>query len=126
MPRYSYDISTDIGKVRFLIPDVPDDREGVEERRMILSNDEIAYALELNNDNIRRAAADCLDIIASSNALLYQYIEILDAQIDAATTYKQLKFRVDELREEADKQAEWQVTRAPTYYSRYKDTETDV
>jgi len=66
---FTYIPGTPIGLVRQLCTDRDPDHE-------IFSDEEIEALLDLNNGNVRYAAADALDQIATSQALILKYIEV--------------------------------------------------
>lgn len=69
----------------------------------LLSDDDIDAILGFNADNIRRSAADALDTIASSEALIQKRIELLDLKTDGPAVANALRQHARNLREmEAD------------------------
>lgn len=64
----TYDLNTDIGKVRLLIPDRDTDDP-------VFHDDEIEYFLSANSDNTRLAAAAALEIIAIDEALTFKVMK---------------------------------------------------
>lgn len=92
---FTYDPTTDIGKVRMLIPDRV-------ESDAILTDEEIDAYLEMNDDDIRYAAADALDMIASDQALTLKVITLLDLKTDGPATARALMERADKLRTLSD------------------------
>lgn len=93
MADFSYDLTTDAGKVRLLIPDTS-------ASAYVFNDDEIDAFLSLE-DGVRRAAALALETIASSQALTLKVIKILDLQTDGAKTAEALMKRASELRAQA-------------------------
>ena len=59
----TYDIGTDVGKVRLKIGDTDTDNA-------ILSDEEIEYFLDVRDGNINLASADALEAIAASDSFL--------------------------------------------------------
>lgn len=81
--------------VRLLIADVDNDRK-------ILDDNQIEGYLTLNGGHARRAAADALDAIAVSEALVSKVIRTQDLQTDGAKLAAELRARADRLRQQAD------------------------
>ncbi|MBN1320154.1 MAG: hypothetical protein JXA87_04845 [Thermoleophilia bacterium] len=90
---YTYDLATDVGKVRLLVPDTS-------ATSYVFEDDEITAFLALETD-VRRAAALALETIASSQALTLKVIKILDLQTDGARTAEALLKRAATLRQQA-------------------------
>jgi hypothetical protein len=91
------DYSTPAGQVRLLIADVSDDPG-----EQYLSSEQIAGYLTLNAGSVRRAAADALDAIASSEALVSKVIRSQDLQTDGAKLADALRAHADRLRVQAE------------------------
>jgi hypothetical protein len=92
---YSGDPSTsDKDAVRFLIPDTDD------ANRLLLDR-EIEQALTLEDGDVRSAAALCLEVIASVQALILKVLKVMDVQTDGAKVSDALLKRADRLREQA-------------------------
>lgn len=91
------DYSTDIGKVRTLIPDVVEDADGY-----LFSDEQITVLLGLYNDNIKRAAAQAKDILATDTALLLKVLRTDDLSVNGAATAAELRQQAKQLREQAD------------------------
>lgn len=92
---FTYDVSTDVGKVRMLIPDR-------DEQSVIFQDDEIDAYLALNDLSHRRAAAEALETIASDQALTLKVIRTLDLETNGASLMNSLMARAKQLRETAD------------------------
>lgn len=93
---FTYDLSTDVGKVRLLIPDsVSSDH--------IFSDEELTAILTMESDNVKRATAAALDTLASSEAYQQQAIRVLGIQNDGPAVAKELRERAKTLRTEADR-----------------------
>lgn len=88
---FTYNLATDIGKVRFLIPDATDAGH-------LFEDEEIQVALDMESDSIRRATADILDILATNSAKLAIAVTVLDVQIDASKGAAMLQARAKALR----------------------------
>lgn len=88
--------------VRLLIADVDPDRQ-------VVTDDQVRGFLHLNGDNIRRAAAEALDAIGTSELLVGKVIRTQDLQTDAAKLSAELRARADRLRSFADAEEGAQV-----------------
>jgi hypothetical protein len=93
---FTYDVTTDIGKVRMLIPDRVEDGA-------IFQDDEIEAYLSLNDSSVRRAAAEALETIASDEVMTSKVISTLDLTTNGASTSDAILKRAALLREQADK-----------------------
>lgn len=91
------DYDTNIGKVRVLIPDVVEDADGY-----LFSDEQITVLLGLYNDNIKRAAAQAKDILATDTALLLKVLRTDDLSVDGAKTAAELREQAKALRVQAD------------------------
>lgn len=99
---FTYDLTTDAGKVRMLIPDRPTDGRGWDtEDGPIFSDAEIAAFLALEENDVRRAAALGLETIASDNAMINKVIRLIDRATDGANASRALRERASLLREQA-------------------------
>jgi hypothetical protein len=97
MPLDPPDYETPEGQVRLLIADVSTD-----ETKRLLGDGEITGYLAMNDANVKRAAADALDAIASSEALVSKVIRTQDLQTDGAKVADALRKHADRLRAQAD------------------------
>jgi hypothetical protein len=94
VPDYTYDISTDIGKVRLLT----DDRDmssvstalPLEQRSAVFSDTEIQTFLTMSNNDVFRAAAKGLITIANNRSLLVQSRRVGKAELDYGGVRKDL------------------------------------
>jgi len=91
---FTYDPSTDVGKVRLLIPDRTDSGH-------LFEDAEVAAFLATEANSIKRAAALALETIASDNAMVLKVIHHLDLTTDGAKTSDALLKRAAELRKQA-------------------------
>lgn len=89
---FTYDVSTDIGKVRMLITDR-------NEARPIFQDAEIQAYLDLEDSSVRRAAAAALETMASDQALVLKVIVTLDLETDGAKVSDALMKRAAVLRQ---------------------------
>ena len=92
---FTYDLTTDRGKVRLLVPD----RVSTD---YLFQDDEIDAFLSVEVASVKRAAALCLETIASDIAMIDKVIKLLDLQTDGAKTSDALLKRAATLREQAD------------------------
>jgi hypothetical protein len=92
---FTYDPSTDRGKVRMLITDR-------NEAKAIFTDAEIDAFLELEDQGVRRAAAAALETIATDQALVLKVITTLDLQTDGAKLSDSLLKRARALRDTDD------------------------
>lgn len=91
---FSYDLTTDIGKVRLLIPDNKSDA-------YLFEDEEVAAFLNLEG-GVRRAAALALETIASNETLVLKVIRLLDISTDGPRVADALLRRAATLRQQAD------------------------
>lgn len=91
---FTYDLSTDAGKVRLLIPDN-------HSTSYILEDDEIDAFLALEG-NVKRATAMALETIASNETLVLKAIKLLDLSTDGPKVAESLMKRAKLLREQAE------------------------
>lgn len=91
------DPTTDVGRVRLLATDL-------DEVSPLLSDAQITALLNLSDNRVLRAAAQALDTIASSEALVSKKIRTLDLQTDGPAVAKELRERAKSLRQQDDEQ----------------------
>lgn len=110
---FTYDTTTDRGKVRLLIPDRS-------EATMFFSDDEIDTFLAMES-GVRRATAMALETMASDQAMVLKVIRVLDLSTDGRAVSESLLARAAKLRSQAAEAeaaedggafdiAEWSVT----------------
>lgn len=118
--QFPPDYSTSVGKVRALIPDVEQvDWENDGNASYMFTDNHLEGLLGLypaieNPDDvdytstvhIRRAAADAVDVLATSEALISKVIKTEDLQTDGAKLANALVQRAIQLRRQADKEEE--------------------
>ena len=92
---FSYDVSTDIGKVRMLIPD----RDGT---TPTFQDEEVSAFLALEGSNVYRGAALALETVASDTAATLRVTTTLGLSVDGAKASDALLKRAAELRTQAD------------------------
>ena len=95
MPPFTYDVTTDRGKVRLLITD----RDAAHE---IFNDDEIDAFLSMMSNNVLRAAAVALFQIAANEVLLLKVIKLLELSTDGASAANALRQLAKEYQEKAD------------------------
>lgn len=88
------DYTTDLGKVRLLIPDT-------DETNLVLTDDQINALLAMET-YVKRAAAAALDLIASNEAMVSKVITTQDLQTDGAKVAAELRARATELRRQVN------------------------
>jgi hypothetical protein len=94
---FTFDPATDRGKVRLLIDD---DVEAYE----FFSDAKVDAFLDLNDGNVRLAAADALDSWASNEAMVTKAVRRLDVSTNGPAVAAALREHASRLRELADKE----------------------
>lgn len=92
---FTYDTSTDNGKVRLLIFDT-------NANSYVFEDAELAVFLSIEGDSLKRAAALALETIASNEAFVQKVITLMDLRTDGAATANALMKRAALLRGQAD------------------------
>lgn len=97
------DYDTDLGRVRLLTSDV-------NESSPLLTDEQITALLSMEG-SVKRAAAQALDTIASSEVLVSKVIRTLDLQTDGAKVSAELRARANDLRQqdEDDNDDPWAI-----------------
>lgn len=90
-----YDVTTPIGRVRLLLNDVSEP--------YVFTDPEIAAFLELEDDSVKRAAAQAIDTNATNEALASKVLRTQDLATDGAKVADAMRKHADRLREQADK-----------------------
>lgn len=85
------DYTTDVGQVRLIIGDL-------DVNNQIFGEDELQGFLALANDSVKRAAAEALDTIASSEALISKKITTQDRSSDGPAVADALRKHAAALR----------------------------
>lgn len=93
---FTYDLTSDLGKVRLLIMDT-------NATTYLFEDGEISAFLLMEGDNVRRGAALALETMASNEAYVNKRIEILDLKTDGPAVATALMKRAAELRAQADR-----------------------
>lgn len=91
---FTYDPSTDAGKVRLLARDTA-------EASALFQDAEIDALIALNDGDVRLAAADALDAVASNQALLLKKVKLGDIGTDGPAVAAALRANAQTLREQA-------------------------
>lgn len=94
---FTYDPTTEIGKMRVIIPDK-------DAANVFFQDEELQVFFELAGD-VRRAAADALETMASDQTMVLKVITTLDLRTDGAATARSLREHANSLRSQA-KEAE--------------------
>jgi hypothetical protein len=89
----SYAPATDAGKVRLLLNDVS--------QPWIFTDDEITAFLDLEDGNVKRAAAQAIDTNADNEALASKVLRTQDLSTDGAKVADALRKRAESLRAQA-------------------------
>jgi hypothetical protein len=90
------DPSTALGRVRLLIPDL-------DAEHLLFVDDQLAAFLDLEGDNVRRAAACALETLASNEAMVSKVIRTQDLSTDGVKVAAELRARAAHLRALADR-----------------------
>lgn len=88
------DYTTPEGQIRLLIPDTAEPH--------LFTDEELKAYYAMSRDNIKRAAANALDAIASSTVMLLKLVKTDDLTVDGPAVGKELRLRAKAMREEAD------------------------
>lgn len=91
---FTYDLTTDVGLARLLIPDT-------DWANAVFSDEEITAFVALEAGSVRRAAALALESIATNETLTLKVIKLLDVQTDGAKVLDALLKRAGLLRQQA-------------------------
>lgn len=97
------DFTTDIAKVRALIPDteeIPNPNAPYSPGAYIFPDQHLQALLDLNNGNIRLAAADACAALGTSEAIIAKVIKTEDLQTDGSKVMAQFLARARDLRAE--------------------------
>lgn len=89
------DWDSPVGQVRNLIADT-------DETNFALPDEQIQSLLTMEGGRVKRAAAQALDIIATSEVLISKVIRTVDLQTDGAKVAAELRARAASLREQDD------------------------
>lgn len=101
------DYTSDVGKVRLLISDVDADNVAFED-------DDLQAFLDIEGGDVRLAAAQALETLASNEALLYKKIRVDGvSQVDGPAVAQSLLNRAAVLRERADQDGTFDIAAGP-------------
>lgn len=92
---WSYDVSTDRGKVRLLATDTDTSNQ-------IFSDAEVDAFLNLHGADVLYAAAEALDTIATNEALVLKVLSVMDVSTSGDRLAAALMARADKLRKQSD------------------------
>lgn len=92
------DYNTPVGQIRLLIADV-DTGEN-----QIFTDEQLEGYLSITRDSVKRAAADALDAIATSEALISKVIQTQDRSSNGAAVADALRKHANALRARADEE----------------------
>lgn len=87
----TYDLSTDRGKVRLIIGDT-------DTANALFQDEELDAFLGLEGGDVRLAAAQALDAMASSETMIQKAIRLMDLSTDGPAVARQLREHARELR----------------------------
>ncbi len=90
---WTYNLGTDVGVVRLIVSDT-------QQATPIMQDEEYNAFLTLESGDIKLAAAQALDTIASNEALVQKTVKILDLQTDGARTANALRVHAVYLRQQ--------------------------
>lgn len=91
----AYDVTTPLGRVRLLINDTTTDP--------VFEDTDIAAFLEMEDGNVKRAAALAYEVVAGDEALTSKVIRTQDLATDGAKTAEVLLKQAQRWRDQADK-----------------------
>lgn len=91
-----------VQQVRDMIPDIEEiDWDDTGESSFLFTDAQIETYLSINKDNVKRATADAIEALATSEALISKVIKTEDLQTDGAKVANALLVRARQLRESA-------------------------
>lgn len=99
------DYATPVGMVRALIPDcdlLENPRDLSAPKRYLFTDAQLGVYLSLNNGNVKRAAADAIDVIGTDTGLQMLVITTDDKSTDGAKMLNAMLARGKQLRASAD------------------------
>ena len=91
---YTYDTTTSIGKMRMIIQDK-------DEQNVFFQDEELQAFLDMASD-VRRAAADALESMASNQVMVLKVVRTLSLSTDGAATARALREHAKSLRDQGD------------------------
>lgn len=91
---FTYDLSTDVGKVRLLIMDN-------QSTGYLFEDAELSAFLTFESSNVKRGAALALETMASNDAYVLKMITLLDLTTNGPAVSRELRARAADLRSQA-------------------------
>lgn len=89
-----------VQNIRYLIPDIEQiDWDDSGESSYLFEDEHLQALLEINRGRVKRAAADAVEAIATSEALISKVIKTEDLQTDGAKVANALLVRARQLRD---------------------------
>lgn len=113
---FTYDVSTDRGKVRMLCTDR-------DETNPIFQDAEVDAFLAIEGGSVRLAAALALETIASDQVLVLKVVRTLDTQTDGAKVADSLLKRAAALREAENNDPEGSFDIAENVFDQFSQNE---
>lgn len=107
------DYSTVVGQIRLLIPDVElleNTADPAAEASYIFNDDQLQAFAAMYNNNVKLAAAQAKNVLATSEALINKVIRTADYTTDGAKLAAELRAQAKELREEAKEDALYEAS----------------
>ncbi|KAA3644554.1 MAG: hypothetical protein DWQ07_14135 [Chloroflexi bacterium] len=101
---FTYDVTTDAGKVRMLVGDKDTDTA----ENQIFTDAEIDAFLAMEENSIKRAAASALLAIANNQVYVLKVMKTLDMMTDGAKMADSLRAMAEQLRKEASEEEAWE------------------
>ena len=101
------DYTTDIGKMRLLIPDttlLDDPRDFSKDPEYLFTDEQLAGYLSIENGSIKRAASRAIMAIATTEALILKVLATDDKTTDGAKLAAELRQHAKMLRDEAEQE----------------------
>jgi len=95
---FTYDLTTDRGKVRLLIQDTDETYEFYTDAEIDAF---ITLAGDLDGDTVRNASALALESWASNQVMILKVVTLLDVEVDGAAVSSEMRMRAEILRKEA-------------------------
>jgi hypothetical protein len=96
-PGFTYEVTSDTGKVRLLLNDVDADTA-------VFNDLEIQAFLDLEGGSVKRAAAQAIDTNATNEVLASKVLRTQDVQTDGAKVADAMRKHAESLRAQADRE----------------------
>lgn len=94
---FTYDLDSDTGKMRMLIPDN-------NAAAYVFEDAELSAILAMESSSVKRATALALETMASNEAFVLKYITLLDLTTNGPAVSRELRARAADLRSQADRE----------------------